>query len=83
MNEHLNVLENTLLKYSDWVLEKMKIESDISKIIDSFQDMVEELWLEKKMDENVIMRYSLANPSFMTVSGLVRYWTKVKGVKWN
>jgi hypothetical protein len=65
------------------VLEKMKIESDISKIIDSFQDMVEELWLEKKMDENVIMRYSLANPSFMTVSGLVRYWTKVKGVKWN
>ena len=83
VKEHLNVLENTLLKYADWVLEKMKIESDISKIIDSFQDMVEELWLEKKIDENVIMRYSLANPSFMTVSGLVRYWTKVKGVKWN
>jgi hypothetical protein len=45
--------------------------------------MVEKLWLENKMDEQIIMRYSLANPSFMTVSGLIRYWTKVKGVKWN
>jgi hypothetical protein len=58
-------------------------QSDISKIIDSFQDMVERLWVESKLDEQVITRYGLANPSFMTVSGLIRYWTKVKGVKWN
>jgi hypothetical protein len=45
--------------------------------------MVERLWIENKLDEQVITRYGLANPSFMTVSGLIRYWTKVKGVKWN
>ena len=83
VQEHLTILENTLLKYADWVVQEMGNQSDISKIIDSFQDMVERLWVESKLDEQVITRYGLANPSFMTVSGLIRYWTKVKGVKWN
>ncbi|MFN6078114.1 MAG: MBL fold metallo-hydrolase [Bacteroidota bacterium] len=83
VQEHLTILENTLLKYAEWVLKEMETHSDMSKIIDSFQDMVEKLWLENKLDEQVITRYGLANPSFMTVSGLIRYWTKVKGMKWN
>lgn len=81
--EHLTILENTLLKYAHWVLQEMENESDISKIIDSFQIKIEKLWVECKLDQQVITRYGLANPSFMTVSGLLRYWTKVKGVKWN
>lgn len=83
VQEHLTILENTLLKYAEWILKEMETHSDISKIIDSFQDMVETLWIENNLDEQVITRYGLANPSFMTVSGLIRYWTKVKGVKWN
>lgn len=81
--EHLTILENTLLKYAHWVLQEMENEPDISKIINSFQIMVEKLWEESNLDQQVITRYGLANPSFMTVSGLIRYWTKVKGVKWN
>lgn len=83
VQEHLTILENTLLKYAEWILKEMETHSDISKIIDSFQDMVDTLWIENNLDEQVITRYGLANPSFMTVSGLIRYWTKVKGVKWN
>jgi glyoxylase-like metal-dependent hydrolase (beta-lactamase superfamily II) len=82
IEEHLNNLESTLIKYADWILKEMEKEKEISKIIDSFQSMTEQKWVELNMTEQDILRYSLANPAFMSVNGLIRYWTKIKGIEW-
>jgi len=82
IEEHLNNLESTLIKYADWILKEMEKEKEISKIIDSFQSMTEQKWVELNMTEQEILRYSLANPAFMSVNGLIRYWTKIKGIEW-
>lgn len=82
IEEHLNSLESTLMKYADWVLKEMEKEKELSKIIDSFQSMTEQKWVELNMTEQEILRYSLANPAFMSVNGLIRYWTKTKGIEW-
>lgn len=82
IEEHLNNLESTLIKYADWILEEMEKEKEIGKIIDSFQTMTEQIWVELNMSEEEILRYSLANPAFMSVNGLIRYWTKIKGIEW-
>lgn len=82
IEEHLNSLESTLIKYADWVLKEMEKEKELSKIIDSFQSMTEKKWVELNMTEQEILRYSLANPAFMSVNGLIRYWTKTKGIEW-
>jgi glyoxylase-like metal-dependent hydrolase (beta-lactamase superfamily II) len=82
IEEHLNNLKTNLLGYADWVLEEMGKEKEMDKIIVSFQTMTEKKWAELNLTEEEILRYSLANPAFMSVNGLIRYWTKIKGIEW-
>jgi glyoxylase-like metal-dependent hydrolase (beta-lactamase superfamily II) len=83
IDNHFNELEATLMYYSQWVWEEMEKEKEIGNIIHSFQNMVESTWTELKMNEEDKLKYSLANPAFMSVNGLIRYWTKVKGKAWH
>jgi glyoxylase-like metal-dependent hydrolase (beta-lactamase superfamily II) len=83
IEEHLQELKANLLHDAHWVLNEMSKEKELSKIIDSYQEMTEEKWRMLHLSPQEILRYSLANPAFMSVSGLTRYWTKIKGISWN
>lgn len=83
IDDHLNSLKETLIYYAEWVLEEMGKEKETTKIIDSFQAMTDKKWEELNMSDVEVLRYNLANPAFMSVSGLIRYWTKIKGVQWH
>lgn len=83
IGKHFDLLESTLMLYVNMISEEMEKEKDIVKITESFQKMVESKWIELNMDHDEILRYNLANPAFMSVSGIIRYWTKIKGKIWN
>jgi len=83
IEKHFDLLESTLMLYVNMISEEMEKEKDMVKITESFQKMVESKWIELNMDNDEIIRYNLANPAFMSVSGIIRYWTKIKGKMWN
>jgi len=77
---HLDHLEEKLLNYASWMHENMLLVRDLPQIIDSFEEMSsKEL---KTLAPEDFLRYQFANPGFMSVNGLIRYWTKVKGLTW-
>jgi glyoxylase-like metal-dependent hydrolase (beta-lactamase superfamily II) len=74
VSEHLNELEAVLDDWSSWI--KPRFDSGLApeEIIPLFTDYTTQQLISMGVSRETITRYEYANPSWMSVSGLMRYW---------
>lgn len=73
---HLDELEERLLNWVEWLRPFAEHGETIEKITPLFIEMVMQSYKEKKLTEREIAYYEKANPSFMSVLGIMRYLTR-------
>jgi glyoxylase-like metal-dependent hydrolase (beta-lactamase superfamily II) len=73
---HLDALEKRLLFWADWMKPYFENQTPPETIVPAFQKMVQESLLEQGVAPANLARYEAANPAFMSVAGLLRYWRK-------
>ncbi len=76
IKDHLKRLEEMLADWSNWVKVRMDKGLDIETMTSLFQEYTDNQLRESGVDERGIRQYSAANPAWMSVSGLVRYWNQ-------
>ncbi len=77
INSHLTELETELLYWANWIKPYFEKGTAIPHITPLFQEMVQERLSSKGVVEDIHKgQYEAANPSWMSVSGLLRYWKK-------
>lgn len=74
LQEHLNKLEKELDDWANWMKPHYDKGTDADKIIPHFMAYTKQKLLDAGVPEADISRYEKANPSWMSVSGLLRYW---------
>jgi len=73
---HLNQLEAQLLDWANWIKEKMRTGQSAEQLTPQFQQYVAGQLRDYGADDSTIQQYEVANPSWMSVAGLMRYWKK-------
>lgn len=74
---HLNKLETQLLDWANWMKPYFEEKVDHAEVTPKFQAYVrEQLKSSGVQSEQELEKYEKANPSWMSVSGLMRYWKK-------
>jgi glyoxylase-like metal-dependent hydrolase (beta-lactamase superfamily II) len=76
ISEHLNELESNLFVFANWVKNRMKTEDSLEKIIADFEEFSRQKLISLGLNEAELLQYRYANPAFMSVTGLIRYWKK-------
>jgi len=74
---HLDELMATLADWSEWIRLEMRDGQIVQDMMPAFQRYVERQIRERGGDDAMVARYDAANPVDMSVTGLVRYWTKL------
>ncbi len=73
---HLNELERRLMEWSNWIRAKMELGQDAEQTVPEFKRWVAQQLSSEGVHDHAIQPYEAANPSWMSVSGLMRYWKK-------
>ncbi len=73
---HLEALENRLLSWANWMKPYFEQQTPAETIVPLFQAFVQEQLVAEGVSEADLPRYEAANPAFMSVAGLLRYWKK-------
>jgi len=73
---HLAQLEEVLLSWANWMKPKFEQGLSSKDIIPEFKAFVDKQLIDFGIEEARLNQYETANPSFMSVSGLLRYWKK-------
>lgn len=73
---HLDTLEKQLINWADWILLKMDKGQAAEEITPDFTAYVANQLKVSGADADTIRQYEAANPSWMSVAGLMRYWHK-------
>ena len=76
VNEHLDNLEKMLWDWANWMKPHFEEGTDQTKIVPKFMDYTKKQLLKHGLNEMEIEQYEAANPSWMSVAGLMRYWKK-------
>lgn len=76
VHENLEQLENHLLDWAAWMKPHFEAEHPMEIVTPQFQDFVQEQLRRAGVDDTTLQQYELANPSWMSVAGLYRYWKK-------
>lgn len=79
VNEHLDELEKILLEWAAWIKPRFENKEDPKTVTPEFQEYVRQQLLSRGIDEKGIKQYEAANPAWMSVAGLYRYWKKKTG----
>lgn len=74
--EHLNELRVILHDWANWIKDKWQAGLSNEEITPLFMEYTAQQLREKGVSEEGIKQYEAANPAWMSVAGLVRYWTK-------
>lgn len=78
--QHLNELETRLLAAAEWMRPYAEANVPVEEVAPKFQAFALAELAAAGVDEEGLKRYEAANPAFMSVAGLMRYWKKVRGV---
>jgi glyoxylase-like metal-dependent hydrolase (beta-lactamase superfamily II) len=81
INEHLNSLETILDNWAAWIKEHWEAGETNEAMVPKFMAHVAGQLREVGLTESDIQLYEAANPSWMSVAGLVRYWKKKSDIK--
>ena len=73
---HFDSLEANLHRLAAWVKDRMAGGADEAALIPAFQDHLNGLLAAEGLSEEAIQDYEIADPAFMSVQGLMRYWRK-------
>ncbi|MGL1888322.1 MAG: MBL fold metallo-hydrolase [Reichenbachiella sp.] len=76
INLHLNALEKSLDSWSQFVYEKWSTGKANEEIIPLFMEFTAQELKAAGLRKEQIDQYQAANPAWMSVAGLVRYWSK-------
>ncbi len=74
--EHILELKEVLNDWAQWVKKKWEAGMSTDEITPQFMTYTARQLRDKGVSDYGIKQYELANPSWMSVSGLVRYWKK-------
>jgi len=78
VKDHLKELEERLLQCTEWIGERLKEGKGEDEIVPDFVKMFEEILAQAKVSPELVKAYELADPFWMNVPGLVRYWKKFR-----
>lgn len=73
---HLAELEKKLKDWSEWMRPFAEDQTPKEKVIPLFEEYVSSQLREAGLDDETIKAYEKANPAWMSVVGLTRFWTK-------
>ena len=73
---HLDALEKRLLQWAEWMRPYAVAQTAPEQIMPLFQAFVQGQLVEEGVPEADLARYEAANPAFMSIAGLMRYWKK-------
>lgn len=76
VSEHLNEVETILLDWANWIKPHWESATPKEQVVPKFQAYVGQQLRDYGVSEKGIKRYEMANPSWMSVAGLMRYWRK-------
>jgi glyoxylase-like metal-dependent hydrolase (beta-lactamase superfamily II) len=76
VEKHLFDLEKMLLQWSEWMKIQFLAGRKQEEIIPDFEAFVSDILAKNGVKEEDIPKYQAANPAFMSVAGLMRYWYK-------
>ena len=76
VREHLDQLEATILSWANWIRPYFEQGTPIPEIVPAFEKFVKKSLVEQGLKAEELLQYEIANPSWMSVAGLVRYWKK-------
>jgi glyoxylase-like metal-dependent hydrolase (beta-lactamase superfamily II) len=75
---HLEELESRLLEWSDWIGERLKAGKSDEEVTAEYETLSKELLTHHNIVGDTMRAYEFADPFWMNVMGLVRYWRKHK-----
>ncbi len=79
-DQHLDELSVRLNAWAEWMKPHYLSGAAVEVITPAFQAYVREDLESHGLDEQAINRYEAANPAWMSVAGLLRYWKKTLAV---
>ena len=72
----LDALEKRLFSWADWMKQRLLEGKSESDIIPEFQKFTDSELLSDGAQQADLSTYEHADPAFMSVAGLARYWRK-------
>jgi glyoxylase-like metal-dependent hydrolase (beta-lactamase superfamily II) len=78
IDKHLYDLESVLDEWAFWIKNQMEKGTDAESMTPMFQKFVADGLRAQGLTGRQIEQYEAANPAWMSVAGLIRYWTKKK-----
>ncbi len=76
IQEHLAALKNILWDWANWIKPHFEAGESAAAITPKFQAYVAEQLRTHGIEGELAARYESANPAWMSVAGLLRYWSK-------
>ena len=76
VDAHLDALVANIDDLANWVKEHMDAEESAEEMTPKFDEYCLEELKNREMSEVELSQYQAANPAWMSVAGLMRYWTK-------
>lgn len=76
VKDHIEALKHTLADYTTWIKPYYENKILVEEIIPAFQLFIKKELQAHGLSEEQVIQYETANPSWMSVSGLLRYWKK-------
>ena len=76
IGKHLDELDATLDRWATWMHPHAEQGTNTEAITSKFVDFVREELTKSSLSTKQIADYETANPAFMSVGGLMRYWKK-------
>jgi glyoxylase-like metal-dependent hydrolase (beta-lactamase superfamily II) len=76
ITNHLDALEEILHDWAYWIKPYVDAGHKQEEVVPLFQEYVAKQLTEFGISEHAQVQYESANPSYMSVSGLMRYWKK-------
>ncbi len=76
VKKHLDALENRLLRWANWVKKHQELGKTAEEIVPLYQEFTRKELARFGITGEKYAQYESANPAFMSVAGLMRYWQK-------
>lgn len=73
---HFDSLEVNIQRIAAWVKDQLDAGGTVEDLVPRFQAFTHDLLAEPGLSESAIQDYEIADPAFMSVYGLARYWRK-------
>jgi glyoxylase-like metal-dependent hydrolase (beta-lactamase superfamily II) len=78
VKDHLNELECRLLEVTKLIGDRLKEGKTEDEMVTDVENMFRAILLKAGVDKQLMKSYELADPFWMNVPGLVRYWKKFR-----